>query len=307
MLIIVEGGRERSDPDRNAYKGLYTPAVNPNPYDPFVPLAAWPGVRAYVNSQSYGIGFVDTIKLRPWLLLSGGVRFDYFNTHSYSAANPLAVPATAAYDVSRLDKQPDYRAAIVVKPRPQGSFYFDYGTSFNPSAESLSLSANNAAFPPELNTTYELGGKWEYLHQRLNISASAFQTEKDNAHETDPNNSNNTLIAGTYMVKGGQIGAIGHLPKDFDLILGYAYLDAYLENSGLNASPFNAINAAMYTAWQTALHTNPAATPIRATGRRRITSTRTAFPLPMRRATAGTSGSRTASSRALWADSAATM
>jgi len=111
--------------------------------------------------------------------------------------------------------------------------------------------------PPEENTTYELGGKWEYLHDKLNISGSIFRTEKNNAHETDPNNSANTQTVGTYLVKGVQLGAIGHLPQDFDLILGYAYLDAYLENSILNASPFNAVNLALKTLGDPHYNTTP--------------------------------------------------
>lgn len=245
LVFLVEGGRERSDPDRNSYTMPYVPAIHPNPYDPFQPTSSYPGVRTYVASQSYGFGFNDTMRLRSWLLLAGGVRFDYFNTNSHAAANPLATPATAAFDVSRLDKQPTYRAAIVVKPRSEGSFYFDWGTSFDPSAESLSLSANNATAPPEENGTYEAGGKWDYLHDRLNLSGSIFRTRKDNAHETDPNNSANTLTVGTYIVRGLQVGALGHLPGNFDLVLGYAILDGYLENSALNASPFNAANVAL--------------------------------------------------------------
>jgi catecholate siderophore receptor len=46
-------------------------------------------------------------------------------------------------------------------------------------------------------------------------------------------------------VRGVQFGATGHLPHDFDLILGYAYLDGFLKNSLLNASPFNAVNVAL--------------------------------------------------------------
>lgn len=245
VVLLVEGGRERSDPDRNSYTMPYVPAVDPNPYDPFQPVSSYPGVRTYVASQSYGFGFNDTMELRTWLLLAGGVRFDYFNTNSHAAANPLASSPTAAFDVSRLDKQPTYRAAIVLKPRPDGSFYFDWGTSFDPSAESLSLSANNATAPPEENETYELGGKWDYLQHRLNLSGSIFRTRKDNAHETDPNNSANTLTVGTYLVRGLQVGALGHLPRSFDLVLGYALLDGYLENSALNASPFNTANAAL--------------------------------------------------------------
>jgi catecholate siderophore receptor len=245
LVFLIEGGRERSDPDRNGYTMPYIPAVNPNPYDPFQPTSSYPGVRTHVASQSYGFGFNDTMRLRNWLLIAGGVRFDYFNTNSHAAANPLASPATVAFDVSRLDKQPTYRAAVVVKPRSDGSFYFDWGTSFDPSAESLSLSGNNATAPPEENETYELGGKWDYLHDRLNLSGSIFRTRKDNAHETDPNNSANTLTVGSYIVRGLQIGTLGHLPHSFDLVLGYAVLDGYLENSALNASPFNAANVAL--------------------------------------------------------------
>lgn len=245
LVFIVEGGRERSDPDRNGYTMPYVPAINPNPYDPFEPTSSYPGVRTYAASQSYGFGFNDTLQLRRWLLLAGGVRFDYFNTDSHAAANPLASPATGAFNVSRLDKQPTYRAALVVKPRPNGSVYVDWGTSFDPSAESLSLSGNNATAPPEENETWEIGGKWDYLQDRLNVSGSIFRTRKDNAHETDPNNSANTLTVGTYIVRGLQFGALGHLPHSFDLVLGYAGLDGYLENSALNASPFNTANVAL--------------------------------------------------------------
>jgi catecholate siderophore receptor len=244
-VVIVEGGRERSDPNRNSYTVPYVPLINPNPYDPFAPTTTVPGVTTHVATQSFGAGFNDTVKVREWLQLSGGVRFDYFNANSTTPANFAATPVTAATSGNRLDRQPTYRAAIAVKPKPQGSIYFDYGTSFNPSAESLSLSANNALAAPEENQTFELGAKWSYMRDRLNLSGSLFRTEKQNAHETDPNNSNNTLTVGTYLVRGVQVGAIGHLPRNFDLILGYAYLNGYLEYSGLNASPFNAVNVAL--------------------------------------------------------------
>jgi catecholate siderophore receptor len=79
----------------------------------------------------------------------------------------------------------------------------------------------------------------------LNLNASVFRTEKDNAHETDPNNSLNTLTVGTYLVRGAQIGVLGHLPSHFDLVMGYAFLNSKLENSLLNASPFNSVNVAL--------------------------------------------------------------
>ncbi len=259
-VVILEGGRERSRPTRNVYVVPYTSLLSPTPADTFTTQETYLAVPTHVESQSFGIGFLDTLQLTRWLEASGGVRFDYFNTNSHNPANPLALPApTPAAVANRLDKQPTYRAAVVVKPRPSGSIYFDYGTSFNPAAESLSLSANNATSPPEYNETFETGVKWAFLRDKLNLNSSVFRTEKLNARETDPNNSANTINAGNQLVRGAQLGVLGHMPANFDVVAGYAYLDGRVESSVVNASPFAATNAAFYTAWQTALKTNPAA------------------------------------------------
>jgi catecholate siderophore receptor len=257
--IILEGGRERSDPQRNSYYVPYVSAANPNPDDAFAPLFAYTNLRTHVTSQSFGIGFNDTLKLRPWLLVAGGVRFDYFSTQASnaSAATPTAPTSVISPTVERLDKQPTYRASVVIKPKPDGSVYFDWGTSFNPSAESLSLSGNNAVAPPEENETYELGAKWNFLRDRLNLNVSIFRTEKDNAHETSPTDSTTVETVGTYLVRGAQIGVLGHLPQHFDLVFGYAFLDSRLENSLLNASPYTSIYQAMLKAGDPRANTAP--------------------------------------------------
>lgn len=235
VVLMLEGGRERSNPQRTTYTIPNTSLLNPNPNDVFAPSVVTLGAKTHVASTSYGLNLLDTLKLTPWLQVSGGIRFDYFNTDSLTDA----VGTTPAVHVSRLDKQPTYRAAVVVKPRHNGSVYFDYGTSFNPSAESLSLSANNATSPPELNSTTEIGTKWDFLKDRLNVSGSYFATEKQNARETDPNNTANTILVGTQLVRGAQVAAIGHLPEHFDIIVGYAFLNGRVEKSILNASPFS--------------------------------------------------------------------
>ena len=60
-----------------------------------------------------------------------------------------------------------WRGALIYKPLPNGSIYFDAGTSFNPSAEALSLSLATAPLPPVENMTSEIGTKWELLRRRL--------------------------------------------------------------------------------------------------------------------------------------------
>ena len=238
-LVIVEGGRERSRPQRLTFpSNIYTSAVNPNAMD-IIPAATTLGAKSYINATSYGVGFLDTMKLLDWLLVSGGVRFDYFNT-DYVV---LPTATTAASHLSRLDKHPDYRAAVIAKPKPAGSIYFDWGTSFDPSAESLSLSATNAVEAPQYNETYEAGAKWDFFQDRLNLNGSWFQTTKTNVYEADPNNTANVIPVGNQRVRGAQVGGLGHLPQHFDVIFGYAYLNGITTNTEQNYSPFASVSA----------------------------------------------------------------
>jgi catecholate siderophore receptor len=73
--------------------------------------------------------------------------------------------------------------------------------------------------------------KWSFLNERLLAEGAWFRTEKDNAHETDPTNSNNIVAAGNQLVKGVQLSMVGRLPEGMDLIVGYAYLDSSVISS----------------------------------------------------------------------------
>jgi catecholate siderophore receptor len=224
----VEGGQEISNPIRTTYKGVTpTNLANPNPHDPFSGTGTVASVT-HVKSESVGLYFVDTVHLGRMFDLSGGVRWDYFDTR-YSLYVPnTTTPATvASQDVS----QPSYRAAFVYKPNQHGSVYFDYGTSFNPSAESLSLSVSTSVLPPEQNETYEVGAKYSLLRDRLMLDGAWFRTTKLNARETDPTNSNNIVLAGNQRVQGVQASAVGRLPQGMDLVLGYAYLNSEVLSS----------------------------------------------------------------------------
>jgi catecholate siderophore receptor len=233
----VEGGQEISNPIRTSYtinKVNTVPTatlVSPNAQQPFAGTGYIASV-VHTKSKSVGLYFVDTLKLGRFFDLSGCVRWDRFDT-GYNLYQPTAPPAggtvTAAVGpISRLDEQPSYRAALVFKPSSHGSVYFDYGTSFNPAAESLSLSIGlaNGSAVPEQNETYEVGAKWSFMNERLLMEGAWFRTEKDNARETDPTNSNNIVAAGNQVVKGVQFSVVGRLPEGMDIVAGYAYLDS---------------------------------------------------------------------------------
>ena len=231
----VEGGREVSNPIKNSYTENGINSVTPTNLAKPTPTDVFSGVGyvasiTHVTSESVGLYFVDTLKLGHWVELSGGVRWDYFDTSYNLYAPPTTVPGAApSANIAPLEQkvdQPTYRAAIVFKPNQHSSVYFDYGTSFNPSAETLSLSVATSILPPEENESYEIGAKYSLLHQHLQLEGAVFRTEQDNARETSPTNSNVIVLAGNQLVKGVQASAVGQLGGGTDLVLGYAYLDS---------------------------------------------------------------------------------
>jgi len=126
---------------------------------------------------------------------------------------------------------PSWRAAVVYKPEPNGSFYFDCGTSFNPSAESLSLSAATADTPPEKNRTFEIGTKWDLGKQRLSLGGSVFRTDKTNAREPDPDNPLLDVLDGNERVDGIETEVSGYLTRRWDLLASYAFLHSEVVSS----------------------------------------------------------------------------
>ncbi|MDR3750306.1 MAG: TonB-dependent receptor [Terracidiphilus sp.] len=236
LVAGVEGGQEISNPIRVSYtidKIDTVPAatlLNPNEEQPFAGTGYISSV-VHTKAKSVGLYFIDTMKLGRLFELSGGVRWDRFDTgyNLYQPTPPAGGTITAKVaPIDRIDEQPGYRAAFVFKPSHRGSLYFDYGTSFNPSAESLSLSVGlvNGNVAPEENRSYEAGAKWNFLDERLLIEGAWFRTEKDNARETSPTNSNDIVAAGNQLVKGVQFSVVGRLPERMDLVAGYAYLDS---------------------------------------------------------------------------------
>jgi catecholate siderophore receptor len=126
---------------------------------------------------------------------------------------------------------PSWRGALVYKPKPNGSIYFDAGNSFNPSAETLSLSAANANTPPERSMTYEVGSKWDLYSGKFAMNGSLFRTEKTNAREPDPNNPLQNVLGGNQQVDGIALTVTGHLTDRWQLLSSYALLDSRVVSS----------------------------------------------------------------------------
>jgi catecholate siderophore receptor len=220
----VEAGKETSDPRRTTWTGVPTTSLlNPDDTQTF---AGVPTTSSNVHTTSLTAAayVLDTMELGKHWDLTGGFRFDRFDTAYTQSVSPAAA-------FNRLDPMPTWRSALVYKPVAAGSVYVSAGTSFNPSAESLALSAANANLPPEKNLTYEAGTKWDLPHHLLSFRTAVFETNKTNAREPDPNNSLLNVLAGNQRVRGAQFEVKGHLTSRWDVLSSYAYLDGKVVSS----------------------------------------------------------------------------
>lgn len=261
-VVGIEGGKETSAPHRFMFTnaaGLNTvPLTNlldPDPYQPFSGTES-PKSITHTTAHSFGAYVIDTFDLGQKWELTGGARWDRFDAN-YNAVNYAfnssghLTPSYVNF-IQPLDK-PTWRGALVYKPRQNGSVYFDYGTSFNPSAETLSLTAATAATPPEENETFEAGTKWDLNNGHLTARAAIFRTNKTNAREPDPTDSSIDVLAGNQRVDGAEIGIQGHINDRWELLSSYTFLHSETASSNYYPAavgqPLNNVPQNLFNIW----------------------------------------------------------
>jgi catecholate siderophore receptor len=136
------------------------------------------------------------------VILNGGFRYDNYNINAsgYSTAGVLG-KQSAEFLI------PNFNLGLTLKPAPNGSVYVAYATSANPVGAEFDgtstaygginptqAGGNTQIFGPEKNKAIEVGTKWELFDRHLLVTAALFQTEKENARESQ-NISNSTPAA----------------------------------------------------------------------------------------------------------------
>jgi catecholate siderophore receptor len=247
VVAGIELGRETSDPNRygNSSYSL-TSLLSPDP-NAATGSNTFLQTKTKTTALTQAVYALDTLKLNEQWDLIGGIRYDRFDAQFDQPTFNAAGVQTQFLSFHRVDEMPSYRAAVVFKPAPNGSIYFDYGTSFNPSAESLSLAANNAALAPVENETYELGSKWDVLDQKLSLRGAIYRSIQTNVRETDPNNALLQILAGNAKVDGFEFEAAGHLTEKWQIYAGYAYMFSEITSSPQNDIGHRLANVPMHT------------------------------------------------------------
>jgi catecholate siderophore receptor len=244
----VDYQTETRDFTRNQFTGL-TPDnfLNPNPWRaPGIPVA--PTATQYTLGQSSNVGaFVaDQVKLNQYWELLGGARYEQFK---FEQTNPIAGLQFAA-----TNNMFSWRAGVVFHPTPNTSIYAMHGTSFNPSADNLTIAANNVALEPEKNVTSEVGAKAELLNGKLMLATALFKTTKTNMRVTNPSDLTTQILAGELEAPGVEASIVGKVTDQWQVIASYTYVHARITNtpviSQLNASPTNTPNNS-FSLWTT--------------------------------------------------------
>ena len=158
----------------------------------------------------------DTIRLNDQWMVVGGVRRDEFDAH---ISNTVSLPAYAQQTVYFTS----VRGGVIYQPSEKQSYYVSYGTSFDPSLEQLTLTNGTQDLAPEKNRSYEIGGKWNLLDDMLSINSALYNLEQTNARSET--SSGEYTLDGNIRVRGAELGATGHITKNWQIFSGYSYMD----------------------------------------------------------------------------------
>src|SRR5450830_906074 len=202
-------------------------AVNPSYSSAGSSASSQVGNHAAGSANTIATYFNDTMELSQQFKLVGGLRFDRYVasiTNSLNSSNtPAVAKNTALASANQAINFLSVRAGGIWQPTTAQAYYLSYSTSFDPSLKQLTGTVGQTSLDPEKNKAYEVGGKWD-VGQSLSLNAALFQITKENARSQV--STGVYVLDGTVRSKGVRAGATGHINKQWQVALGYAFLDA---------------------------------------------------------------------------------
>ncbi|UQV46466.1 catecholate siderophore receptor Fiu [Janthinobacterium lividum] len=226
------------------------PAANlykPNPRDTVTghnPVRSGAFTEGEVNTQSLYV--FDTVKFGDKWIFNGGVRFDHFNTTydavalqaavTAPAVQPLPVGTPIPTHLTLSDTLANGKISAMYKPTPDSSVYALLATSKAPPGVNFALSAaassaQNPNYDPQETITKEIGTKWDFLKQKLSLSAAVYQTTVKNEVEQDPVISTIYYQTGKKRVQGLELGVVGEIMPNWLVSAGYTRMNTKVESN----------------------------------------------------------------------------
>lgn len=219
-----------------------------------------------VNTQS--LYLFDTVKFGDKWIFNGGVRFDHFN-NTYDAVTlqtavakdqvqKLPVGTPIPVHITLNDTFANGKISAMYKPTPDSSVYALLATSKAPPGTNFALStgassAQNPNYDPQETITKEIGTKWDFLKQKLSLSAAVYQTTVKNEVEQDPVVPTIYYQTGKKRVEGLELGVVGEIMPNWLVSAGYTRMNTKVQSgkvvtaSGINNLSYTPKQA--FTSW----------------------------------------------------------
>lgn len=188
------------------------------------------GQKSDGETTTVGAYLFDSINIGEKFILTGGGRFDRYDTTNDIVSNTLV--ASTLEDDGHLNS---YKAGLVYKPLDNGSVYISRATTqLPPGGANFTLSAtttnaNNPDMEPQKSVTDEIGTKWDLLDNRLSITTAIYKTVVEN--ETMTESDGTTSQNGEKEVKGIEFGIVGDITDKWSMSAGFAKMDTEYTNS----------------------------------------------------------------------------
>lgn len=168
------------------------------------------------NIKTIGVYVQDTAYLTEQLILTGGLRYEYFDqVAGRHRLDRNLVPSTDQHDGKML-----YQAGAVYKFTPHWATYVNYAESFRPQY----AIANNVdpSLDPEEGQSVEIGTKYESTN--INATIALFNINKKNVAETDA--AGDLYIAGKQRSRGIEVDINGYITDHLSASATYTYTKA---------------------------------------------------------------------------------
>jgi catecholate siderophore receptor len=209
---------------------IYAPDVS-SPVTGFEPART----AAYSRGRTSTIGLYafDTVDLSSRWQVSGGIRWEYYDTDFLSVGGT----GVTTNDLTGSDGLVSGKAGVVYRATESGNIYFSYGsTATPPGSANFALSSqpnnqNNPSVEPQKSRNYEVGTKWDVAGGRLSLTGALFHTENENVIFTV----DATAVPPVYnqddaqRVDGVTLGAVGRITDRWEVLANFGYLDSELK------------------------------------------------------------------------------
>ena len=209
---------------------IYTP----NPDDPIVGYDVQRTLGfSEGRTETAALFLFDTVELSSRWQLSGGIRWEHYDTNY----RVVAITGAETTGAAAADNLVSGKAGLLYRLSQNGNVYVSWGSSLTPpGTANFTLSTqpsnqNNPNVDPQKSVNFEVGSKWDLFNNRLSLTGAIFRTQNENVIYTVDATAVPPLFNqdDAQLVRGVTLAAVGQLSPRWQVLASMGYLDTSLE------------------------------------------------------------------------------